>query len=77
MLNVVKLSVVAPLQHLALARVINYDNRVMLQIVASLSWSSLGNCDKFHFTFVIIHQNQVWIVQMIELDQIPIRHLSN
>jgi hypothetical protein len=37
----------------------------------------LGNWDKFYFTFVIVHRNRVQIVRIIDLDQIPICHLSN
>ncbi len=43
----------------------------------SMPKRKLGNCDKFYFTFIIVHQNWVRIVQTIKLDQIPIHHLLN
>ncbi len=61
-----------------LLKLVRENLKVVLAEILMWVWLFLwGNCGKFYFTFVFVHQNCVRIVQIIKLDQIPIHHLSN
>ncbi len=60
---------------------------LFLRSIISLQWANVLKdriikashkvTDEFYFSFIIVHQNQVRIIQIIKLDWISICHLSN